>query len=921
MESVNPGPGGQRMVRRTKLIAVELSHSPDSVEGLGGYTTLKALVRLHGTPIGYVEMPVVGGCCTAATIRRTILEQLRWPIIHHLLSDLLAASTGSMEWRIPDLLQASHPVCSEPLPMVTVAVCTRDRPVQLALCLATIDNLDYPSLDILVVDNAPSNDETERLVRAEYPDARYVREPRPGLNWARNRAIAEARGEILAYTDDDVVVDSEWVRALATTFAEHPEVMAVTGLVIPYELETEAQVLFERYGGFGRGFKREWYRLDPEDRERWRYYGTGRFGTGANMAYRRSLFDQIGPFDPALDVGTVTNGGGDLEMFFRVLKEGHTLVYEPAAIVRHRHRRDYAQLRTQIRNNGIGLYSYIVRSALAYPEERPAFTRLGLYWLWWWNIRRAMISILHPARFPRDLILAELRGSFIGMVRYPKARSAAAEIAGSFPDSPPAMRHRTADRSRQPDLGREETIAVRTVDLSQPLSALTDVTGYTGVRIFVTRNDCPLGHVNITNQYQPIGVSRLRQAIANHLGLTLLQPGSNTSTDSLWADMLAALTRHYMPAGEQTEDATTRLRSDVSVSIVLATHDRIDDLRECLRCLVAQESPRQIEIIVVDNNPASGLTPPVVAEFPGVTLVSEPRKGLSYARNAGIAVSRGEIVVATDDDVTMPPTWLEKLIAPFVRPDVMVVTGNVLPLELTTPAQRLFEKYGGLGRGFKPREVGGDWFESSRRHAVPTWELGATANAAFRASIFGHPQIGLMDEALGVGTPTGCSEDTYLFYRVLKAGHTILYQPAAYVWHKHRRDMRALRRQIYGYSKGHVAYHLTTLLRDHDLRALMRLSIHLPRWHIKQVLRQIKSRLRGKRMDYPLSLTLLEIAGNLAGPWALWRSRRRVKREGRSQPYVPVLQRSTRAQEPLPVEAHHQFVAMHQQETSSISSS
>jgi hypothetical protein len=178
-----------------------------------------------------------------------------------------------------------------------------------------------------------------------------------------------------------------------------------------------------------------------------------------------------------------------------------------------------------------------------------------------------------------------------------------------------------------------------------------------------------------------------------------------------------------------------------------------------------------------------------------------------------------------------------------------------------------------------------------------------------------------MDEALGVGTPTGCSEDTYLFYRVLKAGHTILYQPAAYVWHKHRRDMRALRRQIYGYSKGHVAYHLTTLLRDHDLRALMRLSIHLPRWHIKQVLRQIKSRLRGKRMDYPLSLTLLEIAGNLAGPWALWRSRRRVKREGRSQPYVPVLQRSTRAQEPLPVEAHHQFVAMHQQETSSISSS
>ena len=175
-----------------------------------------------------------------------------------------------------------------------------------------------------------------------------------------------------------------------------------------------------------------------------------------------------------------------------------------------------------------------------------------------------------------------------------------------------------------------------------------------------------------------------------------------------------------------------------------------------------------------------------------------------------------------------------------------------------------------------------------------------------------------MDEALGVGTPTGCSEDTYLFYRVLKAGHTILYQPTAYVWHKHRRDMRALRRQIYGYSKGHVAYHLTTLLRDHDLRALLRLSIHLPRWHVKQVLRQIKSRLRGKRTDYPLSLTLLEIAGNLAGPWALWRSHRRVKREGRSQPYVPVPQRSASTQELPPAEPHRGFAPAHQQKASSV---
>ena len=145
-----------------------------------------------------------------------------------------------------------------------------------------------------------------------------------------------------------------------------------------------------------------------------------------------------------------------------------------------------------------------------------------------------------------------------------------------------------------------------------------------------------------------------------------------------------------------------------------------------------------------------------------------------------------------------------------------------------------------------------------------------------------------------------------MFYRVLKAGYTLVYEPAAYVWHKHRRDMPALRRQIFGYSKGHVAYHLTTLFRDHDLRALLRLGLHLPRWHLRQIYRHIKGFLRGKRQDYPLSLTLLEIAGNLAGPWALWRSRRRVKREGHSQPYILVSQRPVVTQElPLLEQRQH----------------
>jgi GT2 family glycosyltransferase len=431
-----------------------------------------------------------------------------------------------------------------------------------------------------------------------------------------------------------------------------------------------------------------------------------------------------------------------------------------------------------------------------------------------------------------------------------------------------------------------ETPSSLLVDLSQPLHELTDVLDYQHVQVMVVWRGHHLGSVDIANHGQPVSVARLREAIANSLSLQLLRPGQDLGKDSLWANAVAGLVQRYAADVEECEPQPERLAPHIRVSIVVATLDRPADLRECLCSLVTQISPRPIEIVVVDNNPASGLTGPVVAEFPGVVLVEESRKGLAYARNAGFVASTGAIAIATDDDVIAPPDWLETLVAPFARDDVMIVTGNVLPYELETPSQQLFELYGGLGRGFKRFEVNGDWFESFKFRAVPTWELGATANAAFRATIFSHPRIGLMHEALGPGMPSGVGEDTYVFYKVLKAGYTLFYEPEAYVWHKHRRDMAALRRQLLNYSKGGPAYHLTTFLDDGDLRGLIRLVVELPRaykWRIKE-------RLRG-RSDYPLSLIMLEIWGNLLGFKGLWDSRQRVKREGRSQPYVPVSQR------------------------------
>ncbi|MCB9450363.1 MAG: glycosyltransferase [Anaerolineaceae bacterium] len=874
------------MSYRIKVQDIELSQPIPNITGLDGYHQLQCTVRLHGTPITSFRLPVTGDYCAGQDILETILEKHNWAIVQYLLEQELAAPLTAEPLRYEAFLDTPPIPFDGPYPLVTVAVCTRDRTDNLSLCLESLMQLDYPALDILIVDNAPQTDATERLVE-QYPTVRYACEPRPGLDWARNRAILEARGEIITFTDDDVVVDPGWVRALAQVFVENPEAMCVTGLTVPYEIETEAQYLLELYGGFGRGFSRKWFRADIENGEEtgFGYGGAGRYGAGANMAFRRSIFDEIGLFDPALDVGTVTNGGGDLEIFFRVLNEGYTLVYEPSMLVRHRHRREYDQLWKQIHNNGIGLYAYFDREIQHYPNARAGFKHLGRYWLRWWNARRLVISLFRPTLFPRDLIWAELKGSVIGILsrRYRKAQRRAVEIEAQF--GPQVVETNPPAPAPLPTPNRTPNaeISIRTLDLTQPLPDMADAAAFNKLHILVTLGSRTLGMIVIHNKQQPISVMRLRHEVVSQLHAALLIRDANASLDSVWTPLHAAMNARYSAVPHPAASERGRLPDHVRVSVIVGTYDRPNDLQDCLQALTSQRTNRPVEIIVSDNHPESGLTPPVVARFAGVRLVSESRKGASFARNAGICAASGEIIVTTDDDIIMPDYWLENLVAPFNRSDVMMVTGNFMPPELKTPAQQAFASYDNMGRGHQKFEVDGGWFESFRRRAVRTWELGGTGNAAYRAELFQNPKIGLMEEILGAGVPTGTGEDIYLFYKVLKAGYIIVYEPSAYVWHKYRSDMAAFKRQIYNYSKGHIAYHLLTIARDGDWRGLVQILYVLPRWRIQQIFERVV-----RHKGQPLSITWQEIKGNLAGPWSLWQAKQHVRRENRKHTALPM---------------------------------
>ena len=388
----------------TKVLDLEIEAIPPSIGDLSGYTWALVLFRYRSVPVGKAYVPVVNGRISQFELSAA-LTNLGWPLWQAKLQEYLAWDEHA-ENDIPHV--------------ATVAVCTRDRPDDLRRCLEAFLRLPDDGQEFLVIDYAPSSDATQILVESYNGRMRYVREDRPGLDIARNRALQEARYDIVAFNDDDALPDPNWLRVLLRNFAD-PLVVCVTGLTMPIELETEAQEWFERCSSFVRGFTRTVY-----DQTRLHPLAAGKVGAGANMALRRSVMDLVGPFDEALDAGTPTQSGGDTEMFFRILAAGYRIVYEPTAISWHRHRRTWEALRRALYGYGVGVYATWTRNLL-YDREFAVFLR-ALAWLRYDQLPNFIRAILlKPNHIPMDLLLAEWQGCLAGPLAYFKSKKSVSQ--------------------------------------------------------------------------------------------------------------------------------------------------------------------------------------------------------------------------------------------------------------------------------------------------------------------------------------------------------------------------------------------------------------------------------------------------------------------------------------------------------------
>lgn len=429
--------------RRVKLAVIELSQPLEPICRLDNYSELWVVTELHRIPLGIIKISLSDNTVSASRLKKLIVQQLGQAIFEHLLIDAALDPQGrpnslagweSLLAGLAAPIEECHYFSRFALafqPSISLVICTRNRTASLARLLNSVEQLIYPDFEVLVIDNAPTDNSTAELLAVSFPHFRYILEPRPGLDHARNRGILEGRGEIIAFTDDDTVVDPYWLRALAASF-ETGDIMAVTGLVLPYELEHEAQQIFERYNGFEKGFRRRYWHYVA--RTPWTFYmfGAGEFGTGANMAFRRRLFAEIGLFDPALDVGTVTNGGGDLDIYFRTLIEKHTLAYEPAALVWHCHRAGKASLHYQINGWGSGVYAFLTAAFLRYPTHGGTAIRFAGYWFFKGLVKRFLKELRQPGNGLAPLALEEVKGAAVGPLKYLQARRAEKRTAAKF---------------------------------------------------------------------------------------------------------------------------------------------------------------------------------------------------------------------------------------------------------------------------------------------------------------------------------------------------------------------------------------------------------------------------------------------------------------------------------------------------------
>lgn len=217
--------------------------------------------------------------------------------------------------------------------LVSVIVCTynREQYIERNLEALSKQSLEKDKYEIIIINNN-STDNTESICKSfinNHPEIKiaYFNEQNQGHSNARNRGIKESKGEYLAFIDDDAFVDFEYVKNIVDFFSKNQNVAALGGKIIPiYEVEEPkwmTKYLLPLVAGLDMGDS-------PKE------FPGMKFPIGANMAYRKEVFNELGNFNPELGrKGTGLEGGDEKDMIYRIKKADKKVWYVPEVFVEH----------------------------------------------------------------------------------------------------------------------------------------------------------------------------------------------------------------------------------------------------------------------------------------------------------------------------------------------------------------------------------------------------------------------------------------------------------------------------------------------------------------------------------------------------------------------------------------------------------
>ncbi len=302
----------------------------------------------------FVLIPIVAGVVVfiASALLLRVFRSSDLDIARNLAARLLVRLPVRRPRRAPQKprIADDHPVQpADGRPLITVAICTRDRADQLAAAVESVAHQDFPRLEVMVVDQSstPATSNAVHELRQRYPFVRYMQLTEVGLSRARNWAIQNASADLIPFTDDDCQAPAGWLQRMYECFDDRGVDLVFGQVVAPPDLAgREGQ---EGVTPVLPILRRE--RLD-------RRTGFKVFGMGANCGLRKSAWVRVGGFDNVLGAGGPLLSGEDFDFSYRVYRTGGAILLEPDLVVVHRGFRPIADWPKTVRDYGLGVGSF-----------------------------------------------------------------------------------------------------------------------------------------------------------------------------------------------------------------------------------------------------------------------------------------------------------------------------------------------------------------------------------------------------------------------------------------------------------------------------------------------------------------------------------------------------------------------------------